>query len=66
MQQLPAVKRLVKMGANINAQDSKGRTGLAVAAYQVFFKNLRYCNTLQGLSKCHTFLFNTSKQKERL
>lgn len=37
MQQLPAVKRLVKMGANINAQDSKGRTGLAVAAYQVFF-----------------------------
>lgn len=39
MQQLPAVKRLVKMGANINAQDSKGRTGLAVAAYQVTFKN---------------------------
>ena len=36
MQQLPAVKRLVKMGANINAQDSKGRTVLAVASYQVY------------------------------
>ena len=37
MQQLPAVKRLVKMGANINAQDSKGRTVLAVASYQVYY-----------------------------
>ena len=39
MQQLAAVKRLVKMGANINAQNSKGRTGLAVAAYQVKILN---------------------------
>lgn len=39
MQQLAAVKRLVKMGASINAQDSKGRTGLAVAAYQVKILN---------------------------
>ncbi|KAK7489514.1 hypothetical protein BaRGS_00019148, partial [Batillaria attramentaria] len=33
-QQMGAVKRLVKMGANINAQDSIGRTCLSIAAYQ--------------------------------
>ncbi|XP_052102005.1 ankyrin repeat domain-containing protein 55-like isoform X2 [Mytilus californianus] len=42
MQQLQAVKRLVKMGANINAQDSKGRTGLAVAAYQGWYEGVVY------------------------
>ena len=35
-QQLESLKLLVKMGASINAQDQLGRTGLSVAAYQVF------------------------------
>lgn len=34
-QQMAAVKRLVKMGADINAQDGIGRTCLSIAAYQV-------------------------------
>ena len=34
-QQLHAVKRLVKMGADIDSQDASGRTCLSVAAYQV-------------------------------
>ncbi|KAL8578612.1 hypothetical protein ACOMHN_007070 [Nucella lapillus] len=33
-QQMTAVKRLVKMGADINAQDGMGRTSLSIAAYQ--------------------------------
>ena len=33
--QLHAVKRLVKMGADIDSQDASGRTCLSVAAYQV-------------------------------
>ncbi|XP_046557265.1 ankyrin repeat domain-containing protein 55-like [Haliotis rubra] len=32
--QLRGVKRLIKMGANINAQDNLGRTCLSIAAYQ--------------------------------
>lgn len=34
-QQMAAVKRLVKMGADINAQDGLGRTCLCIASYQV-------------------------------
>ena len=41
-EQLHAVKRLVKMGANIDSQDAAGRTCLSVAAYQV-------CETLMYL-----------------
>ncbi|KAJ8316944.1 hypothetical protein KUTeg_004848 [Tegillarca granosa] len=38
-QQMGVVKRLVKMGANTNAQDGQGRTCLSIAAYQT---NLQY------------------------
>lgn len=34
-EKLESVKLLVKMGANINAQDALSRTSLAIAAYQV-------------------------------
>ena len=34
-QQMHAVKRLVKMGADVDSQDASGRTSLAMAAYQV-------------------------------
>lgn len=32
---LQALKKLVKMGADVNLQDAQGRTCLSIAAYQV-------------------------------
>ncbi|XP_052771461.1 ankyrin repeat domain-containing protein 55-like isoform X2 [Mya arenaria] len=39
---LSAVKRLVKMGADVNVQDARGRTCLSVAAYQGWTEGLIY------------------------
>ncbi|XP_055955251.1 ankyrin repeat domain-containing protein 55-like [Patella vulgata] len=41
-QQLIAIKQLVKMGANINAQDKFGRTSLSIAAYQGWHEGVVY------------------------
>jgi ankyrin repeat protein len=48
-QQMAVVKRLVKMGADINAQDGIGRTCLSIAAYQVQV-SLHFC--LHYFSSC--------------
>ncbi|PVD29828.1 hypothetical protein C0Q70_09085 [Pomacea canaliculata] len=41
-QQMAAVKRLVKMGADINAQDGLGRTCLCIASYQGWHEGVVY------------------------
>ncbi|XP_064601004.1 ankyrin-3-like [Liolophura sinensis] len=40
--QLGAVKKLVKMGSNVNAQDKLGRTAVAIAAYQGWYEGVVY------------------------
>ncbi|KAH3707840.1 ankyrin repeat domain-containing protein 55-like [Dreissena polymorpha] len=39
---MSALKRLVKMGADVNAQDGQGRTCLSIAAYQGWCEGLIY------------------------
>ncbi|KAK3094793.1 hypothetical protein FSP39_006308 [Pinctada imbricata] len=40
--QMGAMKKLIKLGANINAQDSHGRTSLATAVYQGWYEGVVY------------------------
>ncbi|XP_033756887.1 synphilin-1-like [Pecten maximus] len=41
-EQLGAVKRLIKMGADVNSRDGQGRTCLSTAAYQGWYDGVMY------------------------
>ncbi|XP_041370509.1 uncharacterized protein LOC121384261 [Gigantopelta aegis] len=70
-QQICAVKRLVKMGANINAQDNLGRTSLSIAAYQGWHDGVVFllrngakkntCDT-SGRTPLHAATYNKDKR----
>lgn len=58
-QRLDLLKLLVKMGANINTQDSLGRTPVCLAAYEVIIVFFTQCEKVRKEKLCLLWAIHT-------